>query len=66
LNFDESVSGLIDCVDTMAKKVDSQKLRALGEKSRFTSIEDTRNKKVIELTRYPLYYYLNLSKKTSQ
>lgn len=35
----------------MAKKVDSQKLRALGEKSRFTSVDDTRKKKMIELNR---------------
>ena len=42
---------MIDSVEHLAKKVDHQKLRALGEKSKLESIEETKKKKIMELSK---------------
>lgn len=51
INFDESSKGMIDSIEQLAKKVDTQKLKALGEKSKLESIEETKKKRIMELSK---------------
>ena len=42
---------MIEAIELLAKKVDNQKLRALGEKSKLESIEDSKKKRMMELSK---------------
>ena len=42
---------MIESIEQLAKKVDNQKLRALGEKSKLESIEETKKKRIMELSK---------------
>lgn len=42
---------MIDSIEQLAKKVDNQKLRALGEKSKLESIDDSKKKRMMELNK---------------
>lgn len=51
ISFDENSKGMIDSIEQLAKKVDNQKLRALGEKSKLESIDDSKKKRMMELNK---------------
>lgn len=47
--FDENTSQIIDSVETLARKVDSKKLKAIGEKSRLEAIDELESKRQQEM-----------------
>ena len=42
---------MIEAVEVLARKVDNQKLKALGEKSKLESVEETKKKRIMELNK---------------
>eukprot|EP01017_Pseudomicrothorax_dubius_P040728 TRINITY_DN6417_c0_g1_i8.p1 TRINITY_DN6417_c0_g1~~TRINITY_DN6417_c0_g1_i8.p1 ORF type:complete len:130 (-),score=47.18 TRINITY_DN6417_c0_g1_i8:137-526(-) len=49
LAFDETIATLIEVLELQAKKIEIEKLRALGERNKVESEAENRKKKVIEL-----------------
>lgn len=42
---------MIESIEVLAKKVDNMKLKALGEKSKLESIEESKKKRIIDLSK---------------
>lgn len=51
ISFDENSKGMLEAIEQLAKKVDNMKLRALGEKSKLESIEESKKKRMMELNK---------------
>ncbi len=49
LNLDETISSLIETLEGYAKKIEAEKLRAVGERNKVESEEENRKKKIMDL-----------------
>lgn len=49
LNLDEIISQIAETLDTFSKKIELQKLRAIGERNKVESEADNRKKKMLDL-----------------
>lgn len=49
INLDETIQSLIETLESYAKKIEQQKLRAIGERNKVEQEEENRKKKNMEL-----------------
>ena len=49
LTLDETISSLTETLETYAKKIESEKLRAVGERNKVESEAENRKKKMMDL-----------------
>lgn len=52
LHLDETIISLNDTLEVYAKKIEEEKLRAIGERNKVETEEENRKKKMMEMNNY--------------